>query len=212
MQLKKHFLRVLLLCLSVTLLMGALSACNQQKEDIPYDISETETDYVVISVKNYGSIVVKLYPDVAPKTVANFKKLVSQGFYDGLIFHRVIESFMIQGGDPLGTGYGGSEETIVGEFAANGFDNTLGHKRGVISMARSGVSYDSASSQFFICHKTTVSVENLNGNYAAFGEVVYGMDVVDAIASVKTNSNDKPTTDVVMTSIRFCTPSLAEKA
>lgn len=166
--------------------------------------SATETDYVKITVKDYGDIIIRLYPDVAPLTVQNFKKLVSEKFYDGLIFHRVIKNFMIQGGDPLGTGYGGSSATVRGEFSENGFENNLLHKKGVISMARGSSSMDSASSQFFICHKTYPS---LDGKYAAFGYTVYGIDVVDAIAKVTTDANDKPTSDVVIESIRFVTVS-----
>ena len=167
----------------------------------------TENPLVLIDVKGKGKIVVELYPDVAPITVKNFKKLVSQGFYDGLIFHRVIEGFVIQGGDPEGTGMGGSADTIKGEFSANGVKNDLKHQRGVISMARSNA-MDSASSQFFIMHQDAPS---LDGQYAAFGKVVYGMDVVDEIASVQTNSNDKPTEDVVMEKVYIITPEeLAE--
>lgn len=162
-------------------------------------VSETETDYVLLDVANYGKILIRLYEDVAPKTVANFKALVSQGFYDGLIFHRVIKDFMIQGGDPLGNGTGGSETNIKGEFQANGFENNLKHLRGVVSMARSN-DKDSASSQFFICHAES---SHLDGNYASFGYVVYGMNVVDKIASVQTNSSDKPTTNVVISSAKF---------
>jgi len=161
--------------------------------------TDKETDYVVIDVKDYGKIVIRLYPDVAPESVKNFKKLVSQKFYDGIIFHRVIENFMIQGGDPDGDGSGGSPQTIKGEFESNGFENNLRHVRGVVSMARTNVK-DSASSQFFICHQ---GASHLDGDYAAFGYVVCGMDVVDAIAKVATNANDKPRTDVVMSTVRF---------
>ena len=160
---------------------------------------------VIIDVKDYGKITVELYPDVAPITVENFKKLVSEGFYDGLIFHRVIENFMIQGGCPEGTGLGGKTDangnriTIKGEFSSNGVKNDLDHTRGVISMARSQL-VNSASSQFFICHQDAA---HLDGKYAAFGKVTDGMDVVDAIAAVETNSNDKPLEDVVITSITF---------
>ena len=167
------------------------------------EVTSEQTDYVLIEIADYGKILIRLYPDVAPLTVANFKKLVSQGFYDGLIFHRVIDNFMIQGGDPDGNGTGGSDEEILGEFSSNGFVNNLKHKRGVVSMARSDAP-NSASSQFFICHKTS-QVEHLDGSYAAFGFVVYGMDVVDDIADVKTNSSDKPIKDVVITSIKFVT-------
>ncbi len=159
------------------------------------------TNYVILKVANYGSMVIELYPETAPITVANFQKLVSEAFYDGLIFHRVIENFMIQGGDPLGTGTGGSKEKIKGEFSANGIQNDLKHTNGIVSMARSQ-SMNSASSQFFICQGTQ---QHLDGKYAAFGKVIYGIELIDEIAAVKTNSNDKPLVDVVITSIRFAT-------
>lgn len=162
--------------------------------------TDTPTDYVLIDVAEKGQILIRLYPNVAPKTVENFKSLVSDKFYDGTIFHRVIENFMIQGGDADGDGISGeNEKTITGEFTSNGFTNNLLHIRGVISMARTSVP-DSASTQFFIMHKTTAS---LDGKYASFGYVVYGLDVVDNIASVSTDANDKPKKDVVMTSVRF---------
>ena len=146
---------------------------------------------VRIEMENGGIIEMELYPEVAPITVKNFEKLVSEGFYDGIIFHRVISGFMIQGGDPLGMGYGGSDEKIKGEFLANGVPNKLSHTRGVVSMARAQ-DPNSASSQFFICHADATF---LDGNYAAFGKVVNGMDVVDAIAEVETNGMDKPYED-----------------
>ena len=143
---------------------------------------------IVIEMENGGTIELELYPEAAPKTVANFTKLVSEGFYDGLIFHRVIKGFMIQGGDPQGNGMGGAKENIVGEFRANGFDNPIKHTRGVISMARA-YNPNSASSQFFIMHK---DAPHLDGQYAAFGKVVSGMDVVDEIASIPTDYSDRP--------------------
>ena len=143
---------------------------------------------VVIEMENGGIIELELYPEAAPKTVANFLKLVGQGFYDGLIFHRVIPGFMIQGGDPQGNGMGGSEENIVGEFKANGFDNPIKHTRGVISMARA-YNPNSASSQFFIMHK---DAPHLDKQYAAFGAVTEGIEVVDSIAGVKTDYQDCP--------------------
>ena len=139
----------------------------------------TVTNTVEIKVKDYGTITVDLYGDLAPITVKNFLKLVNEKFYDGLTFHRIISGFMIQGGDPLGTGIGGSSENIKGEFSANGVENNLEHKRGVISMARSS-DPDSASSQFFIMH---ADYPSLNGQYAAFGMVKSGLDVVDKIAT-----------------------------
>ena len=143
---------------------------------------------VVIEMENGGIIELELYPEAAPKTVANFLKLVNQGFYDGLIFHRVIKGFMIQGGDPQGNGMGGAKENIVGEFRANGFDNPIKHERGVISMARA-YNPNSASSQFFIMH---AAAPHLDGQYAAFGKVILGMDVVDEIASIPTDYSDRP--------------------
>ena len=149
---------------------------------------------VVITMENQKTIKLELYPEVAPRTVANFEALVRRGFYDGLIFHRVIPGFMIQGGDPLGNGMGGAEENIVGEFAANGYKNDLKHERGVISMARA-YNPNSASSQFFIMH---ADAPHLDGQYAAFGRVVEGMDTVDEIAAVATDYSDRPRIDMRM--------------
>lgn len=143
---------------------------------------------VVIEMENGKKIKLELYPEAAPITVANFEKLVSEKFYDGLIFHRVIKGFMIQGGDPEGTGMGGAKEKIKGEFKINGVDNPIKHTRGVISMARSQMP-NSASSQFFIMHK---DAPHLDGQYAAFGKVVEGIEVVDEIAEVRTDWNDRP--------------------
>lgn len=144
-----------------------------------------------------GEIVIKLYEDIAPITVKNFRQLVSEGFYDGLTFHRVMEGFMIQGGDPNGNGSGGTTP-IKGEFSANGVKNSLKHERGVISMARLGNDMDSASCQFFIVHETSANNSaSLDGQYAAFGEVVSGMDIVDGIAGTEvyqpTGSKEKST-------------------
>lgn len=149
---------------------------------------------VVIEMENGKEIKLELYPEKAPITVENFLKLVGEGFYDGLIFHRVISGFMIQGGDPEGTGMGGAKEKIKGEFKANGVPNDIRHVRGVISMARSRMP-DSASSQFFIVHE---DAPHLDGQYAAFGRVVEGMETVDEIAAVKTDYNDRPVADVRM--------------
>ena len=145
-----------------------------------------------------GVMHIALKPEIAPNTVANFIELANSGFYDGLIFHRVISGFMIQGGDPTGTGMGGPGYAIKGEFASNGFENNLSHKRGVISMARAADS-DSAGSQFFIMH---ADGDFLDGEYAAFGEVTDGIEVVDRIASVETDAMDRPTEDQVIKSIR----------
>lgn len=143
---------------------------------------------VIIEMENGKQIKLELYPDVAPITVENFEKLVKQGFYDGLIFHRVISGFMIQGGCPDGTGMGGPGWHIKGEFAANGVKNDLKHTRGVISMARAQMP-DSAGSQFFIMHE---DAPYLDGQYAAFGKVIEGMDVVDEIADTETDHSDRP--------------------
>ena len=223
--------KIKILCLSLALLMLMIpfASCsqNENESDTPEEThvapkfeeidlskidanyveeSSAETDYVMIKVSRFGNIIIRLFPDVAPDTVANFKKLVSEKFYDGLIFHRIIKDFMIQGGDPEGTGMGGSDETIKGEFTSNNFENNLLHKRGVVSMARGGYDNNSAASQFFIVHKTSA---HLDGNYASFGYVVSGLDVVDSIASVYTDENDKPVIDVVIESIRFV--SITEK-
>ena len=155
--------------------------------------------YAEIEMVNGGVIELELEPDVAPVTVKNFVDLANKNFYDGLIFHRVIAGFMIQGGDPNGIGTGGPGYCIKGEFALNGVKNDISHKRGVISMARS-MSYDSAGSQFFICHADATF---LDGQYAAFGRVTSGIEVVDEIAGVKTNFNDKPLDDQVIKTIRI---------
>ena len=143
---------------------------------------------VTITMESGAQIEIELYPEVAPNTVNNFVSLVSAGFYDGTIFHRVIPGFMIQGGDPEGTGVGGPDYCIKGEFTQNGFENNLAHDPGVLSMART-MAPDSAGSQFFIMHKKS---PHLDGLYAAFGRITEGMDVVERIASVPTDANDRP--------------------
>ena len=151
----------------------------------------------IIEMENGGKMTLDLYPEKAPKTVANFVKLAKSGFYNGIIFHRVIAGFMIQGGDPTGTGMGGPGHTIVGEFAANGIANDLKHTRGVISMARA---YDpnSAGSQFFIMH---ADAPHLDGQYAAFGKMTDGFETLDEIARVRTNFSDKPLREQKMKSV-----------
>ena len=204
---KKKIVSVLLALCAVVALAG-FAACSKES------VSKTEaggssgtsggesgeTIMVQIEMENGGIINLELYPDKAPITVDNFVSLVNDGFYNGLIFHRVIKGFMIQGGDPEGTGSGGSGKTIKGEFAANGVPNDISHVRGVISMARRSKPLDSASSQFFIVQEDSTY---LDGQYAAFGRVTEGMDVVDEIASVETDRNDKPLEDVVIKSIRI---------
>ncbi len=152
---------------------------------------------VVITMDTGEVIKLELYPEIAPETVANFEKLVNSGYYNGLTFHRVIRGFMIQGGCPKGNGTGGPGWTIKGEFAANGFKNDLKHTKGVISMARTAAP-NSAGSQFFIMHE---DAPHLDGQYAAFGKVVEGIEVVDRIAAVRTGWGDKPVDDVVMKSV-----------
>lgn len=151
-------------------------------KDISTDeVKSSEAGSSVTETADGGEFIITLYPEYAPITCENFEKLVSDGFYDGLTFHRVVEGFMAQGGDPQGTGMGGSKNTIKGEFAANGVENNLSHKRGIVSMARSQMP-DSASSQFFICYDDSCTF--LDGNYAAFGEVTEGMEVVDDFLKV----------------------------
>ena len=180
------------LCYILTIAAAALLAGCGGKDDSGevapestevVESSETQSEilsgkhHVEITVKDYGTISVELDADAAPISVTNFVKLAEEGFYDGLTFHRIIDGFMIQGGDPLGTGMGGSDETIKGEFSANGVENNLSHTRGAISMARAQ-NYDSASSQFFIVHEDSTF---LDGQYACFGYVTEGIEVVDAI-------------------------------
>lgn len=218
---RKYLKYVLCLCL-----LFMLCGCSEEETKINYTTeevngktvfniegkkyieSEEETNFVKIDTDGYGIMIAELYPDVAPITVENFKSLVKDKFYDGIIFHRVIKDFMIQTGDPTGTGMGGSEKEIKGEFKNNGVENNLSHERGVLSMARRGGNPDteetmnSASSQFFIVHKDS---NFLDGNYASFGKLLNGYDVLDSIATTATNSNDKPLKDIKMNTIRFVT-------
>ncbi|EHQ90147.1 peptidylprolyl isomerase [Desulfosporosinus youngiae] len=159
--------------------------------EMTQDQEVKQNPMVLIEMENNQTIKIELYPSIAPETVQNFVSLVSQGFYDGLIFHRCIPGFMIQGGDPNGTGMGGSKQTIRGEFTANGFKNDLKHDRGVISMARTSAP-NSASSQFFIVVK---AAGHLDGQYASFGKVLEGMEEVDRIVSVPKDRADKPLED-----------------
>ena len=183
---KRRGLKFLALSISAALLVGTLAACGSKKDSA----SKSSGD---------NSFVITLYPDVAPITCENFEKLVKDGFYDGLKFHRVVEDFMAQGGDPKGDGTGGSTDTIKGEFSQNGVENTLSHTRGVVSMARSN-DPDSASSQFFICYGDE---SFLDGQYAAFGKVTEGIEVVDEIAETPTDMQDKPIEDQIIKTIRL---------
>ncbi|MBP3651754.1 MAG: peptidylprolyl isomerase [Clostridia bacterium] len=163
------------LLIAALCIAGAVFALNRNENAATGSMEPT--DYVQIDIENYGTITAELYGGMAPITVENFMKLADEGFYDGLTFHRIISGFMIQGGDPLGNGMGGSDQNIKGEFKANGVENSISHVRGVLSMARSQM-YDSASSQFFIMH---ADADYLDGQYAAFGRVLSGIEVVDAI-------------------------------
>ena len=168
--------------------------------DVPYASYFNETNpRIVITFENYDPIILELFPEVAPITVAQITSLVERNFYDGIIFHRIIEGFMIQGGDPTGTGGGGSGQQITGEFVSNGVPNRLRHWRGVLSMARSSEP-NSASSQFFIVHQ---DANFLDGEYAAFGGVIQGFETLDALASVETDAQDRPLETVVMQTVRL---------
>ena len=185
------------------LLVLSLAACGKApaEETAAPEAAAGEKPVAVITVKDHGSIRVELDPSAAPITVENFVNLVNEGFYDGLTFHRIISGFMIQGGDPLGNGTGGSEKTIKGEFSNNGVENPIPHQRGTISMARA-MDPDSASSQFFIVHEHS---SFLDGEYAGFGTVLEGMDVVDAICEktpvVDGNGTVEPDSQPVIESI-----------
>lgn len=172
--------KILSLALSVLLIMSIV-ACGSKGASSGSAKSnggaKVNNPKIEISVKDYGKMQFELDPSQAPLTVENFMRLVNEGFYNGLTFHRIIKGFMVQGGDPLGTGYGGSDKTIKGEFASNGVENNIKHERGVISMARS-MNPDSASSQFFIMHQDS---SHLDGDYAAFGHILSGIEIVDKL-------------------------------
>lgn len=176
---------------------------NTEESSSDEQRSKDENPVVTITMENDEQVRIELYPDIAPNTVNNFISLIEDGFYDGLIFHRVIPDFMIQGGDPDGNGTGGPGYSIKGEFDSNGFDNDLKHTRGVISMARSQ-SPDSAGSQFFIMVNDS---PNLDGDYAGFGEVTDGMDTVDKIVETERDNNDKPLEDQTMKKVEVDTKS-----
>lgn len=188
---------ILILCLALAL----LPACGKTTDPTPNTntagTAAGENPVATLEIEGYGTIVLELYPDVAPITVANFIKLANSGYYDGLTFHRIIENFMIQGGDPKGDGTGGPGYSIKGEFSQNGVKNDISHVRGVISMARSSMP-DSAGSQFFIVHQDSTY---LDGQYAAFGKVTEGLDVLDKVATVATYASDKPKKDVIIKSL-----------
>ena len=204
--------KVLSICLAALLVLS-LAGCGKTSvvgitttSKAPAANEESQgvgTHHAEIDIQDYGTITVELDGDIAPITVQNFMDLANDGFYDGLTFHRIIAGFMMQGGDPNGNGTGGSENTIKGEFSANGVENSLSHTRGAISMARSQA-YDSASSQFFICHADSTF---LDGQYACFGYVTDGMDVVDAVCEAAQPTDDNGTIPAdqqpVITAIRI---------
>lgn len=200
--------RICLVLLIIAVFVFMTAGCEKKDlkkgilEGYSYEETEEVTNYVKIVTGKDEVILLELYPDIAPITVKNFQNLVKDKFYDGLTFHRVIEGFMIQTGDPLGNGTGGSDTTIKGEFSKNGVQNDLKHEKGVVSMARSSA-MDSASSQFFICSDTNESVSSLDGSYAAFGKTIAGLDVVERISKVQTDSNDKPLKTQKMKTVRF---------
>lgn len=192
--------KLICLCLCVIMFAGMLFAgCNKVKWYDPDRYDGVELPIATIKIEGYGNIVVELYPEIAPETVSSFITLANDGFYDGLIFHRVISEFMIQGGDPKGNGTGGPGYCIKGEFSNNGVENDIKHEAGVISMGRAN-DPNSAGSQFFICVE---DCDWLDGKYAAFGKVISGLHYAIDISEVSTNANDKPVEkDVVITSIR----------
>ena len=223
----KHFLRLLPATLAILLTLFC-TACHREGANTPEVTTEAETvyvmtmaevkaeinskettdftettqttEYIKITVKDHGDIILRLRPDVAPITAANFQRLVGEGFYDGITFHRIYKGFMIQGGDPDGDGVTDPHaEGIKGEFSSNGVENNLLHERGVISMARTNVP-NSASSQFFIMHQANAG---LDGNYAAFGRVLTGMSLVDGIATMATDGNDVPLNNAYITKACF---------
>ena len=193
--------RVLALILVCALSLGLLCSCGKDTQTAPEEPTQVTHQRVRFTMESGETFTIELYPEYAPETVDNFVKLVDDGFYNGLTFHRVMKGFMAQGGDPEGTGSGGSDTTIHGEFSANGFtQNTLSHTRGVVSMARNGVDMNSASSQFFICYDDATF---LDGDYAAFGMVIDGMETVDNFLKYKIVANaygemSKPVVPIVI--------------
>ncbi|WP_314795010.1 peptidylprolyl isomerase [Eggerthia catenaformis] len=200
----KKICALLLAFILIIALAGCKNQKNKEKKTIKEEKTEIVKDYnIVIKIKDYGTIEATLDGKAAPITVKNFVSLINEKFYDGLTFHRIIKGFMIQGGDPMGNGTGGSDNNIKGEFKANGYNNPISHQRGVLSMARSQ-DYNSASSQFFIMQKDNTS---LDGQYAAFGKVTKGIEIVDKICdNVKVEDNNgtvKDKNQPIITSIRI---------
>ncbi|WP_315067795.1 peptidylprolyl isomerase [uncultured Clostridium sp.] len=218
MKIKRNFSFILITMLTcLFMLVGCGNVNNKEESNTQSKTSESNENspsseskdlpIATITVDGYGVIQAELYPETAPNTVNNFIDLANKNFYNNLKFHRVIKGFMIQGGDPKGDGTGGPGYSIKGEFTSNGFPNSLKHTKGVLSMARTQ-NPDSAGSQFFIM---SGDAPNLDGDYAAFGKVISGMDVVDKIQNVETNSADAPKKDVVITSITVDTKGVQYK-
>lgn len=212
-QAKKNLIKILSLLFALCLIF-----CSCQSKTLPenqdtkegvvdslsFTVSDSETNFVKMEMENGDMVLIELYPEGAPITVANFKKLVSKNFYDGLTFHRISPNFVIQTGDPTGLGIGGSKETIFGEFGKNGYSNPILHEKGTLSMARLGYDYDSASSQFFICLNDKTA-KQLNGSYAAFGKVIAGLDVIDKIGATEVDSSEHPLEEQRISTMRFVT-------
>ncbi len=202
---KKFLCLALALMLTVTAFVSCSKDEGKHKVDAPdtqatFDVKTKEDVKVRITLDDGRAMELVLYPDIAPITVQNFVDLATSGFYDGLTFHRISKNFVVQGGAPKGDGTGGSDKTIKGEFSENGIENTLSHKKGVISMARQSDSMDSATSQFFICTKDASA--SLDGKYAAFGELTKGWDVLSALNNTAADSAEKPLEDIVINNIR----------
>ena len=209
---KNKLAKLFLIIVCVVMICGVFCSCNDKKgelaEKYPYLSDEAieqlannidkENPIATLKIKDYGTVKIELYNEVAPNTVANFIVLANDGYYNGLTFHRIINNFMMQGGDPKGDGTGGPGYAIKGEFTINGIENKLSHTDGVISMGRRSMPYDSAGSQFFICN---TDYPSLDGQYAAFGKVIEGLDVVHKASEVKTDLYDKPLNDVIIESI-----------
>lgn len=196
---KRGLKAIFISCLVLTI--SLLAACGNNKQQSSKVEKPAKLPVATITVKDYGVIKAELYPHIAPNTVYNFISLANKGFYNGLTFHRIVKDFVIQGGDPEGTGNGGPGYTINGEFTSNGFKNNLKHTTGVLSMARTGEP-NSAGSQFFIMANDT---PDLDGQYASFGKVIEGIDIVKKIDAVETDSMGKPTTPVIIESIKVDT-------
>ena len=209
---KNKLAKLFSIIVCVVMICGVFCSCSDKKDELaekyPYLSDKAieqlainidkENPIATLKIKDYGTVIIELYNDVAPNTVANFISLANKGYYDGLTFHRIINGFMMQGGDPKGNGTGGPGYAIKGEFKINGIENKLSHTDGVISMGRRSMPYDSAGSQFFICN---TDCQFLDGQYASFGKVIEGLDIVHKASAVNTDFSDKPLKDVIIESI-----------